>query len=68
MQKGILIKDGADVKSKDVYGGDISSEVMTSIVSALQDKYPTMTINVYDDNDLAFTSAIVNSPFPPPVI
>lgn len=64
MQKGILIKDGADVKSKDVYGGDISTAAMDIIVAGLQAKYPTMTVTVYNDQDSEFASAVVNSPFP----
>lgn len=65
MQKGILITDGMDVKSKDVYGGDTSIEVMNRIVATLQAQYPTLTITVFNDTDSAFVSAVVNSPFPP---
>lgn len=66
MQKGILIKDGTDVKAKEVYSGDISTDTMNAIVTALQAKYPSMTIQLFaTDQDSTFVSAVVNSPFLP---
>ena len=63
LQKGILIKDGVDVKAKKVYGGDVSEEVMQAEVLRLQAKYPSYTIQLFEsDEDVDFVNAVVNSP------
>lgn len=64
MQKGLLIKDGSDIKAKEVYAGDISDSTMQGVLDRLQAKYPTLTLSLFNDDDPEFMSAVVNSPFP----
>jgi hypothetical protein len=63
LQKGILIKDGADIKAKHVCAGDISVSTIQKYVDVLQAKYPSYTIQLFEsDEDTDFVNAVVNSP------